>query len=139
MRGCLLTSNGWLNRSTETGRGEIYLSRFPEPIGGRFQVSRNGGTDMAWSKDGRELFYRNGSEIWSARIDANGPAGEPRRLFTLNVASTDSVFDAAPDGRFLVVVDDQTGASANRVAAHLQHRRPTAPGCRKVIRRRPRL
>ena len=43
--------------SNESGRGDVYVTRFPEP-GGKWQVSTNGGGFPVWSRDGRELFYR---------------------------------------------------------------------------------
>jgi Tol biopolymer transport system component len=42
--------------SDESGQREVYLQSFPEETSRR-QVSTDGGTDPAWSADGRELFY----------------------------------------------------------------------------------
>jgi Tol biopolymer transport system component len=43
-------------QSNETGRFEIYLQPFPGP-GRREPISTNGGAQVRWRRDGRELFY----------------------------------------------------------------------------------
>ena len=43
-------------QSNETGRSEIYLQPFPGP-GRRERISTNGGAQVRWRRDGRELFY----------------------------------------------------------------------------------
>src|SRR5262249_36243778 len=43
-------------QSNESGRFEIYVQPFPGP-GGKFQISTNGGTQVRWNKNGKELFY----------------------------------------------------------------------------------
>ena len=42
--------------SSETGRQEVYVQRFPD-LGLRQQISTDGGMDPTWSPDGGELFY----------------------------------------------------------------------------------
>src|SRR5205814_4655738 len=42
--------------SDESGRSEVYVQAYPGP-GPRYQLSRDGGTAPAWSRDGHELFY----------------------------------------------------------------------------------
>jgi Tol biopolymer transport system component len=42
--------------SDESGRPEIYVQGFPL-TNQKMRISTGGGTDAAWSKDGRELFY----------------------------------------------------------------------------------
>ena len=49
--------DGWHMSSNESGGGEVYVTRFPEPVG-KWQVSTDGGGFPVWSRDGRELFYR---------------------------------------------------------------------------------
>jgi Tol biopolymer transport system component len=43
-------------QSNETGRFEIYVQPFPGP-GRKELVSTNGGAQVRWRRDGRELFY----------------------------------------------------------------------------------
>ena len=48
--------------SNESGQFDIYVDAFPKP-GNRVRVTTAGGTEPRWSGDGRELFFRRGSEI----------------------------------------------------------------------------
>jgi eukaryotic-like serine/threonine-protein kinase len=45
--------------SDESGQFEIYVRPYPFVGGGRWKVSLNGGRSPLWSRDGRELFYRD--------------------------------------------------------------------------------
>jgi hypothetical protein len=55
----------WIaHTSTESGRQEIYVRPFapsgaaPAVSGGKWQVSKDGGTAARWRVDGRGLFFR---------------------------------------------------------------------------------
>mgnify|MGYP001198104094 CR=1 FL=1 len=94
--------------SDESGQYEIYVR--PSFGGGtKWQVSTAGGEEPIWSKDGRELFYRNGQK-WMAVDVTTGlqfKAGSPRMLFEgayLNVRGVS--YDVAADGRFLVLEEN---------------------------------
>jgi Tol biopolymer transport system component len=79
---------------------QVYVRPFFAP-GGGIPVSINGGIIPKWSRDGRELFFTAlGGDLMAAPIQASRvlAAGKPRRLFYLAT----SLFDVAPDGRFLV-------------------------------------
>ena len=93
--------------SNESERYEVYVQAFPGP-GGRERISIDGATaHPVWSRDGRELFYRNGPQMMAVSIDVErGPmAGKPRLLFEGQYESRvlDPSFDVAPDGRFLMI------------------------------------
>jgi serine/threonine-protein kinase len=45
--------------SDQSGDAEVYVRSFPDSSG-TWLVSQGGGTEPAWSPDGRELFYRSG-------------------------------------------------------------------------------
>jgi serine/threonine-protein kinase len=49
--------------SSESGRNEVYVRPFPDVEAGRWQVSRDGGTEPAWSHSGRELFFRSTTPV----------------------------------------------------------------------------
>ena len=77
--------------SNESGRTEVYVQPYPGP-GPRQQVSTDGGTGPAWSRDGRELFYTTtqtvGGQATHTRMMAvpvglrpTFTAGAPRMLF----------------------------------------------------------
>jgi hypothetical protein len=55
---------------------------FPD-INGRWQISTSGGNNPLWSRDGREIFYRNGNAVIAVSVETL-PAfifETPRTLF----------------------------------------------------------
>jgi Tol biopolymer transport system component len=68
--------------SDESGRHEVYVQPFPGP-GAKHPVSNSGGTEPLWSRNGKQLFYRLGSQVWVADVMAatDFSAGKPRMLF----------------------------------------------------------
>jgi serine/threonine-protein kinase len=101
--------------SNESGRNEVYVQPFPK-LGSRHQISIDGGTAPAWSRDGRELLYTTtetvGGQASLTRMMAvavtTAPtfvASKPRRLFEgrYGAAAVVRPYDVSPDGRFLMV------------------------------------
>jgi Tol biopolymer transport system component len=95
--------------SDESGRDEIYLTRFPGG-GGKWQVSVDGGSTPAWVKKTGELLFRNGDVILAVPV-ATQPAltlGQPRELYNGNAAklllSPGKKFDADPAGGRILAV-----------------------------------
>ena len=69
--------------SNETGRHEIYVRR-TSAVGGKLQVSTAGGTQPVWSRDGTEIFYRDGARMFGVSVTSNNDEltlGEPKVLF----------------------------------------------------------
>jgi hypothetical protein len=96
--------------SSETGRGEIVVVPFPNAGDSKWPVSVGGGSEPLWSRDGRELFYRNGKqELVSARV-------ETQAAFSIGATSVlfsdeDYVrlgphrqYDVTPDGQRFVMI-----------------------------------
>jgi Tol biopolymer transport system component len=103
--GPMLSRDGrWLAYSSnETGRLEVYVRPFPDVNGGKWQVSRNGGHEPFWARNGRELFYRDGNgNLVAAPIiaDASFRTGEHRILFStrgLRLIANGRSYDVMPD------------------------------------------
>lgn len=94
--------------STETGRWEVYLTTFDG--GGKWQVSREGGIQPFWRKDGREIFYLaadRGLMAVDVTLDSGVEIGIPRKLFEAPVSrnlNARNHYVPTPDGqRFLMV------------------------------------
>ena len=105
-RVCLLTENfaesqgqfsppdgRWLAyRSNESGRWEVYLRPYPGP-GSKQRVSRDGGLQPRWRRDGKELFYIAADSrliavpIQESPDGASLDVGRPTPLFTARLAS----------------------------------------------------
>jgi hypothetical protein len=112
--------------SNQSGRPEVYAQPYPGP-GARQQISVDGGTAPAWSRDGRELFYITAQSVGGqaaltkmmvvpVQSKPAFTAGTPRMLFEGRYGATANVrgYDVAPDGRFLMV--QQKDRPAMRVA-----------------------
>jgi eukaryotic-like serine/threonine-protein kinase len=91
--------------SDASGQYEVYVRPFPGP-GSQWQVSTGGGEEPVWSRDGKEIFYRNGTK-WMAvdvKTTSEFSATPPRLLFTgpyVNVPGPS--YDVGPDGRFVLI------------------------------------
>ena len=68
--------------SDESGEWEVYVRPFPQG-GRRSTVSSNGGTQPRWSRDGKELFYVEGSTLVAVSVSSGATfsVGSARRLF----------------------------------------------------------
>lgn len=89
--------------SNETGQQEVYLRSYP--AGARtVRVSRDGGAEPVWARDGSELYFRVGSTMMAVPVTGEG-SGRPVPLFTLSgwlQGGPDPNYDVSPDGRFVV-------------------------------------
>jgi len=52
----------------------VYVRPFPNAQAARWQVSRAGGTEPAWARSGRELFYRSAAGDFVAMDVATSPS-----------------------------------------------------------------
>ena len=111
--------------SNESGRFEIYVQPFPGP-GGKWQMSTNGGAQVRWRRDGKELFYIGlDGQLMAApfRLASNGQAVEPATPVSLFVtripggalqAGFKQQYVVSPDGqRFLI--NSLTAATASPI------------------------
>lgn len=110
--------------SNESGRKQIYVRPFPVLDGrGRWQVSTGGGDSAIWSRDGRELFYRNGDAVMavSVRTKPSLILEMPKTLFhgtyvysdLTSVNSHLSSWDISPDGKRFLILKESPAASAS--------------------------
>jgi Tol biopolymer transport system component len=95
--------------SNESGRFEAFLTTYPQS-GRRWQVSDGGGQEVVWSRDSRELYFRQNHRMMAVTLDPRGgvPSGRPRVIFDGRYFSEPNNpgiphFDVAADGRFLMV------------------------------------
>ncbi|MEX1186423.1 MAG: protein kinase [Gemmatimonadaceae bacterium] len=90
--------------SDESGRYEIYVRSFPEP-GGKVQISLDGGGEARWSRNGSELFYRNGERMMAARVvTAPGFSVQSRTELFRGIFTSypfHAQYDVTRDGRFI--------------------------------------
>ena len=107
--------------SDESGRNEVYVQPYPGP-GGKWTISTNGGNEPVWSRDARELFYRNGDAVMSVPItfQPTFSPGVPRLLFRSDFEPTGtgtSGYDVSLDGRrFLMITPSEPEPLATQVS-----------------------
>jgi DNA-binding SARP family transcriptional activator/Tol biopolymer transport system component len=95
--------------SDNSGRYELYVSPFPA-MDKRWQVSQHGAREAVWSRDGRELFFRNGKELLVAAIRPGRTfvSDLPRVLFEGDFYSGGGPgyesYDVTPDGKHFLML-----------------------------------
>jgi Tol biopolymer transport system component/DNA-binding winged helix-turn-helix (wHTH) protein len=109
-----------LYQSDESGRGEIYVTRFPVPRGKR-RISMAGGSQPRWRRDGKEIFYispeGNLTVVPVTMNRAIIEVGEPRALFGPLMGDQGFTYDVSADGRrFLAETSWQGNALAGNDA-----------------------
>jgi serine/threonine-protein kinase len=88
--------------STETGQVQVNVRPFPGP-GRAVQVSVDGGDQPKWSRDGRELYYRDGANMIAATM-RNGAVTARTVLFEDRFQMSNATnYDVFSDGRFLML------------------------------------
>ena len=115
-RGGMFSPDGrWMAyQSNESGSNEIYVSPFGRP-GEKRKVSDTGGTAPIWARNGRELFYRQGTRMMAAAIDTGRQftVGKPKLLFEKDYEIAD--YDITPDGRRFIMMKGEGENAITRV------------------------
>lgn len=100
--------NRWLAYvSNESGREEVYV-RAMSGDGGRVPVSAAGGGEPLWSRDGKQLFYRDGARLIAATIVTSPSlAVTNREILFEGPFATDLYhpnYDVTADGQSFVMI-----------------------------------
>lgn len=112
------------NSTGESGKAQVYVQPFPTLIG-KWQISTDGGSSPRWTRNGRELFYRNGDKMMAVDIESKGGfrAGTPKMLFENSYGFSAAPlqpgigYDVSPDGRRFLMIKPVSEANA---PAHFQ-------------------
>jgi Tol biopolymer transport system component len=107
--------------SNESGQAEVYVIPFPPVPGAKWLVSRGGGVQPRWRRDGKELFYISAdSKMMSVEV-ATRPtfqSATPHPLFQSDIVDTGirtgpMSWDLAPDGhRFLIITPNASDSAS---------------------------
>jgi hypothetical protein len=95
--------------ANDTGVNDVYVQPFPGP-GEKRRVSPSGGSNPAWSRDGRELYFLSGDRdictMFTVDVSTAGgfQASAPRLLFKGPYWITTPLrsYDVTPDGQFIM-------------------------------------
>jgi len=108
--GAVSPDGRWLAyQSDESGRTEIYVQGLPEP-GERWPISAEGGTEPAWSRDGRELFYRDLNHLMSVTVRTSPRFTADKPVVVLERPGRAWLFDAGSDSRSFILVERDPAA-----------------------------
>jgi serine/threonine-protein kinase len=139
-RGPVFSTDGrWIAYvSNESGRYEVYV-RSSSGSGGKSQVSTDGGIQPAWSRSGREIFYRNGDKMMAVTIEPGPPLrlSKAKLLFegrfvgasgaySYNVVGR-ATYDVAPDGEHFVMLQENESARIHIVLNWAEELRAKVP------------
>jgi Tol biopolymer transport system component/tRNA A-37 threonylcarbamoyl transferase component Bud32 len=122
--------------SDESGRYEIYVVPYPG-LGGKWQISSEGGREPLWNRNGRELFFRNGTKMMAAPIDTQQgfSASTPKMLFQgqyVTLANSTPNYDVTADGqKFLMLKSTVQPAQINVVVNWFEELNQKVPAGRK--------
>jgi Tol biopolymer transport system component len=58
-------------QSDANGRTEVYVQTFPDPTGGRWQISTTGGSFPRWQRDGKQLYFIVNRNLMAAEVTLN--------------------------------------------------------------------
>ena len=101
--------------SNEAGSYQVFVQPFPDPTGGKWQVSTGGGQYPRWRRDGKELYYvRADRQLIAVQVNTEGAFAIGRETVLLQVpfnvsnsAPGDIPYDVSKDGsRFLISAPD---------------------------------
>jgi eukaryotic-like serine/threonine-protein kinase len=92
----------------ESGSDEVVVQPLTGP-GIRAQVSRNGGVEPVWSRDGRQLFYRGSKKFVAANVTTSPTFSVLSRevLFDdsfVPASAPHANYDVSPDGKHFLVL-----------------------------------
>lgn len=99
------------------------MRSFPGVDRRRWPVSAGGGEGPAWSRDGKELFFRSGEQLMAARV----PLSEDfellgiEELFTFEhrLPTHTRQYDPAPDGERVILVEDVDSGVLGGTGSHV--------------------
>jgi Tol biopolymer transport system component len=101
--------------SDESGTNQVYIAPFPS-AGGKWQVSRNGGTEPRWRGDGKEIFFLSlENKLMTVLLNARDSTlevGNAVALFEVQPANPPGYhYDVTRDGKRFLVDTTKTGNS----------------------------
>ncbi|MBZ5572364.1 MAG: serine/threonine-protein kinase [Acidobacteriia bacterium] len=98
---------------------DVFVQPYP-PTGGRWQISTEGGDEPRWSRDGKELFYRDGNDsVMVVPVDTkSGFKAGATRLFFKGLhrpAGATENYSVSPDGHRILILRPVQGAQPSSV------------------------
>ena len=113
--------------TTETGEHEVFVSSYPVVAGGKRRITTDGGAQLVWSRNGRELFYQDDGQIWVVEMTREPTLtwGNPVPVFSASALApfvgNRVNYDVTADGqRFVITVPAQELTGPDEATAFRQ-------------------
>ncbi len=115
--------------SDESGQSEVYVRPFPG-LGGKWQVSLDGGQEPRWSPTGGEIFYRSSNRMMAAAVRTSPTFSVGARTELFNQGFVTFIFhsdyDVMPDGRTFIMLKPENEGHEFVVVLNLFENLPQA-------------
>jgi dipeptidyl aminopeptidase/acylaminoacyl peptidase len=103
--------------SVENDQSDVFVRPFPNIHGGVWRVSDSGGSQPVWSRDGKELFFLDGSQLLTSRSVDEGmtfSAGAAKTILSrayvwLVPTYAGRQYDVSRDGKRFLMMKDAGG------------------------------
>jgi serine/threonine-protein kinase len=106
-------------QSRESGQSEIYVTNYPPRGERRWRVSTGSATLPRWARDSHHLFFVDQAGLMMVPMDGDpaAAAAAASRVWTMPASAGERPvdYDIAPGGRFLVILEKRSAATAPRV------------------------
>ena len=106
-------------RANPSNEWAVYVRRFPDAAAGVWQVSQGNGTEPMWSRDGKTLYFWDGSSLIAARLRMSPDFGVLSREVILRDIGympppcCRSNYDVLGDDRGFIMVLNREGGKSN--------------------------
>jgi eukaryotic-like serine/threonine-protein kinase len=106
-------------RANPSNAWAVYVRRFPDAAAGVWQISEGNGTEPMWSRDGKTLYYWDGSALIAARLRTSPDFGVQSREVILRdigympPTCCRSNYDVLGDDRGFIMVLNREGGKSN--------------------------
>lgn len=107
--------------SNETGQDEVYVVPFPNASSAKWPVSTGGGREPLWSHSGREIFFRNSTNMVSVAVQTSPTfsAGGTAVLFPVQGlgggGANHRQYDVTADGKRFIFTRSLGGLAATNL------------------------
>jgi len=108
-------------QSNESGKYEVFVTSFPKREG-KWQVSSGGGGLVGWARNGKELFYVNGTSLMvvDVTLQPSFDFSTPKKVCEIP-PSTSGPWDISPDGqKFMLIVSPTQQITTTKVNVVLE-------------------
>jgi len=103
-------SRWFVYTSDESGQWEVLARSYPD-LGGRWQLSTDGGFDPFWSSNGRTVYFHRAGEVWAVDVAPEGRELHPAAARRVTRRDDLALASAAPGGGLYAILEQRPEGS----------------------------